>query len=162
MSVNSQTEKSFKHIHQNINGSYLWVVELWTGFTYISMSQFFLTSTYYFYIHIHIYVYIFLILKAGTCYFMSSLSFRHPLLQVELVGLGWDRTSARTQAHQEYPPPWGLLSFPKCHSGNRGHLSNITEQMSGSALAGQFLKPVLRRQVSLQQLPHRQHQARLF
>lgn len=71
---------------------------------------------------------------------MSPLSFLHPLLQVELVGLGWDRTSARAQAYQAHAPlpPWVLLSFPECHSGNRGHLSNITEQMSGSVLAREF------------------------
>lgn len=48
------------------------------------------------------------------------------------------RTSAVTQGDQEHITPWILLNFPECHSGKGDHLSNITEHISGSALAIEF------------------------
>lgn len=48
------------------------------------------------------------------------------------------RTSAITQGDQEHIAPWILLNFPECHSGKGDHLSNITEQVSGSTLAIEF------------------------
>ena len=95
----------------------------------------------YVYVYMYTYTFLFLILKRRTwtpCYFVSSLPFLHPLLQVELVGPGWGRTSTGTQGDQERISPRVLLHFPECYSVKGGHLSNITKQMSGRTLATQF------------------------
>lgn len=72
----TNTEKLFKHIHQNISGSYLWVGKLWTNFTffflmlpYHNFLQAHITSIFIYIcvsMYAHVYLFLFLILKTGT------------------------------------------------------------------------------------------------
>ena len=126
MYILTNTEKLFKHIHQNASGSYLWVVELWTNFTFFFSillchnflkKQAHITSIFiYIHIHTHVYVYTYMYVyifnlrnrNLNTCYFSSPLPFLQPLLQVTLVHPGWGRTSDGIEARPAAHPPMGL------------------------------------------------------
>lgn len=142
MYILTNIEKLFKYIYQNINDSYLWVVELWPNFP-LFLKYFYVTFlqlAHYFYNHIcnhicvHVYIYTY------TLLFLKNKNL-NTLLFGELSSIPSSisgRTPAITQGDQEHIDPWILLNFPQCHSEKRDHLSNITEQMSGSALEIEF------------------------